>query len=201
MKKLLITFSLLMVSLSALRAQGTMEGGVFAEQSFFGSRVQQMYGLSFYLPVRNKFTLNWNLGIGPQTKGGIYAHAPAGLVTGVWLLSQFGGVDRRVMNAAGVLLAVLPEGVGLYLNEEGRFRHHLSFNLLGMDYWYRQNPYNEVGKLSATIQYRLKALLREDLNFFISPTAGVTMIYNPENRISRWGIRLGVCIGLMKEKQ
>lgn len=199
MKKLLLTLLFILPSFSLLRAQGGIEAGFHAEQSFFGNRLQQSFGFNLYLPVGDIFTVNWQLGIGPRTNGGFYAHAPAGAVAGVWMISQFGGVDRRFWNAAGVLLAILPEGMGVYANDEGRFRHHFSLNPLGMDYWYRKNPYDELGKLSGTIQYRLKFVPKEDMNFFISPTVATTLIYNPENRIDQWGLRVGLTIGYSEE--
>jgi hypothetical protein len=199
MKKLLNTTLFLLLFTCAVRAQGGIEGGFHAEQSFFGNRLQQSYGFNLYLPVGDIFTVNWQLGIGPRTNGGFYTHTPAGAVAGVWMLSQFGGVNRRFWNVTGLLLAILPEGMGVYANSEGRFRHHFSLNPLGMDYWYRKSPYDELGKLSGTIQYRLKVIPREDWNFFISPTIATTLIYNPENGIEQWGFRVGLSIGYSEE--
>jgi hypothetical protein len=179
----------------SLKAQGGIELGVHAEQSFFGNRQQQSYGFNLYLPVGDIFTVDWQLGIGPRTKGGFYSHTPGGIVPGAFILSQFGGVERRFWNVTGLLLMILPEGMGVYANQEGRFRHHFAIHPLGFDYWYRRNPYDEVGKLTGTIQYRLKVVPNEERGLFISPTVGAAMVYNPDSRIDRWGLRVGITIG------
>jgi hypothetical protein len=195
MRNLLLTLLLALSAHLPTYAQEELEFALRAEQSFFGNRIQQLYGLDVYVPLGERFTVDWQVGIGPQQKGGYHAHAPIGLVSGAWLLGNLGGGDRTIINVVGVLLLVLPEGMGVYLNTEGRFRNHISLHPLGFEYWYRRQPYDELGKIAGTIQYRLKAIPKEDWPIYIAPTFAATMIYKPENRIEQWGFRIGLTIG------
>ncbi|HEU4718857.1 MAG TPA: hypothetical protein VFU15_13530 [Bacteroidia bacterium] len=181
------------IFVSNLEAQGNIEGGLYTEYSQFGYYGQFAAGGVLYIPWKDRFTLNYEACIGRQNNRGFYAHAPAGALSGAYLIGQASGVT--FLNYLGVLLFLVPEGVGMYVTE-GKISTHISVNPLGFDYWYKRDPYDETGCLSGSIVFRLKMPLQGySWPLFVAPQVAVTWLYGNSDPVGNPGLRAGVCIG------
>jgi hypothetical protein len=181
----------LILSLTGI-AQDGVEGGVYANYFQLGYRGQSSFGGQLHLPFGGIFTANYRVSIGPSNKG-LYLHAPAGMVAGAYLLSQAGSSD--FLSTLGILLFVVPEGVGVYIKDEGKIRPHLSVNPLGFEYWHRKTPFDENAKMSGNICLRLKIESGVDWFDFVAPEVGGTWIYTPGQTTARYGFHAGLTIG------
>ncbi|GAB4150010.1 MAG: hypothetical protein Fur0041_22880 [Bacteroidia bacterium] len=197
MKKYLVAFLFfLSFGFHSLKAQMTspsVELGFYTEYFQIGYRAQQQFGFIFHYRLNDRFTLNWQAGIGPSTVGGFYVHAPVGAAVGGWIIQNSG--LGSWWKGIGVLTMLIPEGVGMYVSE-GKFPVHISVNPLGLDYWYRNNPYQELGKMSGSVMCRMVYRKKiKETNYYFAPQAGGSLLYNPENKIDRLGLKIGVTIG------
>ncbi len=201
-----LTLALLLSFLSfRATAQDWIEGGLYAEHYQLGFRSQQQYGGILHIGIGERFTLNWQIGIGPAAEGGFYFHAPAGLIGGYKLLrlqnsnpiiSAF-----PLANNLAILLCAIPEGVGYYATE-GKMRLHVSLNPLGFDYW------NDIdqdlvkhGRMVGTMMIRCRLMSGLKIPIYIAPQVGASFIYRlPEDgTLERIGFRVGVTIGYSNE--
>lgn len=200
---------LLLLSFFTYRASAQVdwiEGGIYAEHYQLGLRGQQQFGGQLFIGLGDRFTLNWQIGIGPTSEGGFYFHAPAGLIGGYKFMREQG--SRPFINSLpwannlGLLLCAVPEGVGYYATE-GKMRLHVSLNPLGFDYWYRREPYFEHGRMVGSMMIRCR--LMPDLKFpvYIAPQVGASFIYRPpaDGTLDRIGFRAGVTIGFTNEER
>ena len=184
-------------------AQEWFEGGVYAEHYQLGYRSQQQYGGIFHVGIGERFTLNWQIGIGPAAEGGYYFHCNAGLVGGFKLMRAGARPIFQALpwaNNAAVLLCALPEGVGYYATD-GKMRLHVSLNPFGFDYWNALDDEIVHGRMVGTMMIRCR--LKSNLKFpiYIAPQIGASFIYRlPEDgTLERIGFRAGVTIGLSSE--
>lgn len=202
-----ITLALLLSFLSfRVASQDFVEGGLYAEHFQLGYRSQQQIGGILHVGVMERFTLNWQIGIGPSAEGGIYAHAPAGFVGGMKLMRDQGSHpiinSFPLFNNLGFLLLLCPEGVGYYVTE-GKMRIHVSVNPLGFDYWLRRDPYFEHGRMSGSVVIRGRLMSNLKWPVYIAPQIAGTFIYRlPEDgTLERIGFRAGVTIGFSNEER
>lgn len=182
------------LSIRSCFAQNVIDIGLYGEHFQLGDRAQQSCGLMIHFPFAERFTLNYQAGFGPRQPNGLFVHAPAGAIGGGWLLANSNG--GRWLSAFGLLMTVLPEGVGYYTTV-GKFPTHVSINPLGVSYWYRRDPYYEKAKMSCNFMVRgkmLKTLGTWDI--YLAPFAAATWIYAPSPGMEKWGVRAGVAIGL-----
>lgn len=191
MKRFLLFVCVLVPFLSA-QAQGGIEGGFYAEHFQLGYRSQQSFGGILHYPISDRFTLNYQIGIGPAQGGGIYIHAPAVAVAGAFLLSQ--AADVRALGALGALALVIPEGVGMYVGN-GKLKPHISINPLGCDYWHRRDPYEEFTKMSCSMIVRFKMRTNLSVPVYVAPQIGGVFVYTPGELTERFGFRAGIAIG------
>ena len=204
MKARLALFLLLSFLSFRTSAQEWMEGGLYAEHYQLGYRSQQQYGGIFHLGLGERFTLNWQVGIGPAADGGFYFHAPAGLIGGYKLMREQN--TRPILqvvpwvNNLGLLLCVLPEGVGYYATE-GKMRLHVSLNPLGFDYWNRLDGSITHGRMVGTMMIRCRLMSNLKFPIYIAPQIGASFIYRlpDDGTLERIGFRAGVTIGLSNE--
>jgi hypothetical protein len=185
--------ALLFAATASAFAQDQIEGGLYAEHFQLGYRSQQQFGGILHIPFGDRFTANYQLGIGPSQQGGFFIHAPAGAVAGAFLLSNANGGE--LFNYLGVLMFVLPEGVGMYVTDNERMRAHVSLNPLGFEYWHRNNPYEEIAKMSGNVVLRLKMHTNLPVPTYIAPQIAGTWIYTPGQTRERFGFRAGVTMG------
>ena len=181
-----------------------IEGGVYAEHYQLGYRSQQQYGAQLHVGLGERFTLNWQVGIGPAADGGFYFHGTAGLVGGYKLMREQS--TRPLLNALpwannlGLLLCALPEGVGYYATD-GKMRLHVSLNPFGFDYW--RNSEFEHGRMVGTMMVRCRLMSNLKFPIYIAPQIGASFIYRTpdDGTLERIGFRAGVTIGFSNEDQ
>jgi hypothetical protein len=175
-------------------AQDELEGGVYAEHFQLGYRSQENFGGILHIPI-GAFTLNYQIGLGPKSGGGLYVHAPVGCVVGAWMLGNFS--NFRFLTLLGALSIAVPEGVGVYLSEGDKISTHLSVNPLGFDYWYRRDEYEEIGRMSGSVVFRVKMRTNLDFPAYIAPQLAATMIYRADREnFDQFGFRAGVTFGI-----
>lgn len=199
---------ILLLSIFSFRvsAQDHIEGGLYLEHYQLGYRSQQQIGGQLHIGFGDRFTFNWQAGIGPTAQGGFYFHAPAGLIGGIKLMNEQG--QRPILQAfpafnnIGLLLCVLPEGIGYYATE-GKMRLHVSLNPLGFDYWYRGDPYFEHGRMSGSMVVRCRLMSNLKWPIYLAPQIAATFIYRlPEDgTLERIGFCAGVTIGFSNEER
>lgn len=183
-----------------------IEGGLYVEHYQLGYRSQQQIGGILHIGLGERFTANYQIGIGPANEGGFYFHAPAGLVGGMKLMNEQNSnpiiSSFPLFNNLGFLLCLLPEGVGAYMTE-GKMRVHVSVNPLGFDYWYRREPYFEHGRVSGSIVVRWRLMSNLKWPVYIAPQVAGTIIYRlpDDGTLERFGFRAGVTIGFSNEER
>ncbi len=204
MKARIILFLFFASIIFRLSAQSHFEGGLYLEHYQLGYKSQQQIGGQLMMGLGDRFTLNWQIGIGPAAGGGFYFHAPAGLIGGVKLMNQqrnnpwFNAMPY--LNNLGILLCAMPEGIGYYATE-GKLRMHVSLNPFGFDYWYRRDPFFEHGRMSGSMVVRCRLMSNLKWPIYIAPQIAATFIYRvPEDgTLDRIGFRAGVTIGFTNE--
>lgn len=185
-------------------AQDWFEGGLYAEHYQLGYRSQQQYGGIFHVGLGERFTLNWQIGIGPTAQGGFYFHAPAGVIGGYKLMREQN--SRPIIsvlpwaNNLALLLFVIPEGVGYYATE-GKMRLHISLNPLGFDYMNKLDNDIVHGRMVGTMMIRCRLMSNLKIPIYIAPQIGASFIYRlpDDGTLERIGFRAGVTIGLSSE--
>ncbi len=70
------------LSIRCCYAQDVLDIGIYGEHFQLGDRAQQSYGLMIHFPFAERFTLNYQAGIGPRQPEGLFVHAPAGAIGG-----------------------------------------------------------------------------------------------------------------------
>lgn len=195
MKRALV-FALFIFSVKAISAQGKLEGGVFGEYYQLGDNSQTQFGAILHIPIQDRFTLNYQFGLGPRQDGGYYMHSPPGVIIAGWLLLN--GRNLSGLSYLGYLAIVVPQGVGMYFGK-GKIVSHVSIDPLSVDFWHRNYPYDEKWKLGCNFTYRVKMLSDLKYPIFIAPQITATCLYTP-GTLSPFGVRAGVTIGLQAKE-
>jgi hypothetical protein len=193
MKKLVLYLGVLCLLIPFLgRAQNGIDIGLVAEHVQLPSKSMQSYGIMAYYKI-DQFTLNYHLGIGPSSQGGMYVHAPAGAAAAAFLLSKIDStrLGSRILGVAGILSLLIPEGVGFYTSEGERFSTHVSVNPLGYEYWKRKDPYLEEWRLSGSVVFRLRAMVLPKYRIFLSPHIGPVLTYKDGHLGFKGGLVIG----------
>jgi hypothetical protein len=202
-----LTIAVLFILLSCrASAQEWVEGGLYAEHYQLGYRSQQQIGGILHVGLLERFTVNWQIGLGPAGDGGYYFHAPAGLVAGYVLMRN--QQNRPIINALplfnnlGALLFLCPEGVGYYVTQ-GKMRMHVSVNPLGFDFWRDRNTGFQVGRMSGSVVMRCRLMSNMKWPIYLAPQVAATFIYRETENgaLNRIGFRAGVTIGLSSEER
>lgn len=194
MNKKTRAFILLSFFCTTLFSQGKVEGGFYAEYFQLGERSFNDFGGMLHIPIGERATLNYHIGFGTSLNGGIFVHSTGGAAAGFWILNELGGSGIRV-GYLSFLLCLVPEGVGLYLPSKGKFATHLSINPLSVEYFYKNNPREEWGKLGCDLVARFKMQTNLKWPIYIAPQVSGTVIYTPGEMTSKFGIKAGVTIG------
>ncbi len=192
-KKTLALFMLSFFSISIF-AQGNVEGGFYVEYFQLGERGFTDFGGMLHVPIGEKVTLNYHLGFGTSTNGGIFVHATGGAVAGFWVLNKLGGSGLQV-GYLSFLFCLVPEGVGVYLPAKNKITTHISVNPLSVEYYYKSSPNEEWGKLGCDVVARFK--MQTGLKFpnYAAPQIAGTWIYTPGLSTGKFGIKAGVTFG------
>jgi hypothetical protein len=174
-----------------------VEGGFYAEYFQLGDRSFNNFGGILHLPIGDRWTLNYHIGFGTSLNRGIFVHATAGTVSGIWVLNEMQGTGIRV-GYLSFLLCIVPEGVGYYLpnkSEHPKFLTHISVNPLGVEYFYNNRTHEEWGKMSCDVVARFK--MQTSLKFpgYLAPHIAATWIYTPGATTSQFGLKAGITIG------
>jgi hypothetical protein len=167
--------------------------GIIADHRQFSDQYMQSFGLNAYINF-DRLTINYQLSIGPASRGGFYVHAPAGAALGGFLLSKVdsNNFGYRILGIAGIISMVVPEGIGYYLSENDKFSTQLIANPLGYEYWKRKNPYEEDWALSGTFLFRFKYFVLPQYHVFIAPEIGPSWIYKNGDIGLKFGVAMGI---------
>jgi hypothetical protein len=193
------TFSVILFSLFSLTAfsQGKVEGGFYAGYFQLGDRGFNNFGGMLHVPVGERATLNYSLGMGTGLNGGLHVHCTGGMVAGFWILDQLDGGN---LDYLAFLLCLVPEGVGVYLPQKGKIATHVSINPLSVEYFYKsEGPHEEWAKLGCDVVARFK--IRSNLKWpvYFAPQVAATVIYTPGETTSQFGFKAGFTLGLEKK--
>lgn len=196
------TLAVILLSLFSITcfSQGKIEGGFYAEYFQLGDRGFNDFGGMLHIPIGERATLNYHLGVGTSLNGGVYAHCTGGMVAGFWVLDKMGGSGLRV-GYLSFLLCLVPEGLGVYLPQKGKIATHVSINPLSVEYFYRsENPHEEWAKLGCDVVARFK--IRSTLKWpvYFAPQVAGTVIYTPGETTSQFGLKAGFTLGLEKKE-
>ncbi|HTL83514.1 MAG TPA: hypothetical protein VL651_17480 [Bacteroidia bacterium] len=191
---LLFLFSFLFFNAPAQapQGQGKLEGGFYAEYYQLGNNGQEQFGGILHIPIGDRFTLNYQLGIGPRIGGGFYVHSPPGVIVAGWLLINSGNLGA--FDYLGFLSIAIPQGVGMYFGK-GKIISHFSIDPLSVDYWRKSFPEEEKWKLGCNFTYRAKMISDLKYPIYMAPQVTVTYLYLPGS-LSPFGVRAGIAIGL-----
>ncbi|MDP2385925.1 MAG: hypothetical protein Q8M29_06120 [Bacteroidota bacterium] len=139
LKKVFLLILLLNVFIT--NAQESVSIGLVGEYSENFSISNYSGGFQVEVPVGDKFTLNYKGLIGGSDDRTLYAHAPVGAAFGTILLRYLGSSNSNAINAFGVILMAIPEGLTFYPNPDAKIRAGIYIAPLGCDYWYKRNNY------------------------------------------------------------
>lgn len=166
-------FVLIFLSVYGQDASNITIGGEYSEnfaiRNYAGS-------IQFEGSVGDKVSLNYKLLLGGSTNQTLYVHAPVGAAAGVLLLKTFAGSELRVVNALGIILLVIPEGITFYPNPESRIRTGVYIAPLGCDYWVKNKDY-EYFRFSGEIGGKVKIPLSKDGSIDLQLQGGIRYLY------------------------
>ncbi len=195
--KLLSLFVLLSFSISLKSQEEGIDIGIIADYHQLPNRSMESFGLQAYYHI-DRFTLNYQLSVGPNLEGGIYVHATGGMAAAGFIFSRIDSTQRIIgggMAVVGVICMLIPEGIGYEIKQSEKLNADIILNPLGYEYWKRKDPYLEEWSLSATAMFRLKYMIFPKQNVFLAPQAGVSYMY----KTGLLGFKAGIMIGIHPE--
>ncbi|HEY1040094.1 MAG TPA: hypothetical protein VGF30_11845 [Bacteroidia bacterium] len=136
------TFAFLcLLGFSICHAQESLGIGLVGEYSENFNLSNYSGGLQVEFPLGDNVSLNYKALIGGSSDGALYVHAPVGAAFGTILLRYLGSSNSSAVNAFGVILMAIPEGITFYPNPEAKVRAGIYVNPLGCDYWHKSSNY------------------------------------------------------------
>lgn len=126
--KTLLTSLLFALTLTAFAQDRSIRFSAYPHSTFTDQRTTIGAGISFEVPIGERFGIFYNHSVGARIDGGIYAHTGATTLAGVWLLSNID--DDGFLNALGAFLLFVPEGVSydLVRNDDIALTAYVSVN-------------------------------------------------------------------------
>ena len=130
--RLLIIFGILFLLSRVAQGQNDLYGGITFENLTFNKSSIYSIGTDFYAPFGDRYTLNYSFKLGLSKDHSFVFHSSVSTLLGTYLLALNG--DYPGIAALGLICLAIPEGVGMYMGQDGQALH-LSVNPLGMDYF------------------------------------------------------------------
>lgn len=149
--------------------------------------------LEIFLGEEHNFALNYKFTAGASTDKAFYFHSTLGGSAGGYLLSKIGFLEIKAVNALGLLLCFIPEGITYYPNPDSKLGAGFYINPIGSDYWYKRNNYEkfnvsgEVGgkllflntqKIAVQAHVGIRYLYGKYSNSPIFITGGIGVVFN-----------------------
>lgn len=156
-----------------------------------GNRSMQSFGLGVHIPVGKHMGLNYRFGLGRTSDRKFYMRTTLGGATGGWLLGNVGdGIGSGFVEALGVILMLVPEGVSFDMDvgKTIKFRHYV--NPLCADFIGNSNPADEEFLVTGSIGSSMRFPIAK--RWYAMPHAGVKFNY----KSSDIGFEAGATIGL-----
>lgn len=188
MKKRSLTLFFVCVAFCCSIAQ-TAEYGINLDHLQQQNNYQVSGGFVLHAPIKDDICLNYRLGFGYKTGGGIYIHTDAGILFGIVIISTV-QPDFKAAGWLSVLSILIPEGVGYYPDKNHNL--YLAVNPLDVDYWHRKNPYQEKARMCGTLEASYKLPQARGIPGRITPYVAFNMMYMPADEFQRFGLRAGV---------
>lgn len=195
--RLLIIFGILFLLSRFAQGQNDLYGGITFENLTYNKSSVYSIGTDLYAPLGNRFTLNYSFKLGLSKDRSFVFHSSVSTLLGTYLLALNG--DYPGIATLGLICLAIPEGVGMYMGQDGQALH-LSVNPLGMDYFSAGDFTQEYVGMSCSAVARIHYKLKSHIPSYITPMVGLYYRYNQSAINEQYGIRLGVSFGLASKK-
>lgn len=176
-------------------AQSNSRLGIIVEYSE-NSVIRNFSGginLEILVGKENHFALNYKFTAGASSDKAFYFHSTLGGSAGGYLLSKLGYIDFEAINALGLFLCFIPEGITYYPNPDSKLGAGFYLNPIGSDYWFKRNNYEkfnvsgEIGgkmhvaytqKIALQTHVGIRYLYGKTNTYPIFVTAGISIVFN-----------------------
>lgn len=195
--KLLAIVGILALDTTVVKGQNDMYGGITFEQLTYNKSSVYSIGTDVFAPFANRFTLNYSFKIGLSKDKSFMFHSSVSTLLGTYLLALNG--DYPGIATLGLICLAIPEGVGMYMGQDGQALH-LSVNPLGMDYFSAGDFTQEYIGMSCSAVARVHYKLKSHVPSYITPMVGLYYRYNQSSINEQYGVRFGVSFGLASKK-
>ena len=173
--------------------QNDMYGGITFENLTYNNSSVYSIGTDFYAPFGDRYTLNYSFKLGLSKDKSFVFHSSVSTLLGTYLLALNG--DYPGIATLGLICLAIPEGVGMYMGQDGQALH-LSVNPLGMDYFSAGDFTQEYVGMSCSAIARIHYKLKSHVPSYITPMVGLYYRYKQTSINEQYGIRVGVSFGL-----
>ncbi len=174
-------------------SQNDLYGGITFENLTYNKSIVYSIGTDFYAPFGDRYTLNYSFKLGLSKDKSFVFHSSVSTLLGTYLLALNG--DYPGIATLGLICLAIPEGVGMYLGQDGQAMH-LSVNPLGMDYFSAGDFTQEYIGMSCSAVARIHYKLKSHIPSYITPMVGLYYRYNQSAINEQYGVRLGVSFGI-----
>lgn len=195
--KLLAIVGILALETTVAKGQNDMYGGITFEQLTYNKSSVYTIGTDVFAPFANRFTLNYSFKIGLSKDKSFMFHSSVSTLLGTYLLALNG--DYPGIATLGLICLAIPEGVGMYMGQDGQALH-LSVNPLGMDYFSAGDFTHQYIGMSCSAVARVHYKLKSHVPSYITPMVGLYYRYNQSSINEQYGVRFGVSFGLASKK-
>lgn len=181
----------------SMQAQNNLYGGVTIEQLTYNKSSVYSIGADVFAPIGKRFTLNYSVKMGFSKDYNLVFHSPVSTLLGTYLVAL--NTDFPGIATLGLICLAIPEGVGMYLGDDGQALH-LSLNPLGMDYFASPDPTLDYIGMSCSAVARVHYKLKSYFPSYITPMVGLYYRYGQSNFGEQYGVRFGVSFGLASKQ-
>ena len=193
----ILCISLLLFTSKTGFTQRDLYGGITFENLTYNKSSVYLIGTDLYAPFKDRFTLNYSFKLGLSKDHSFVFHSSVSTLLGTYLLALNG--DYPGIATLGLICLAIPEGVGVYLGQDGQ-AVHLSVNPLGMDYFSAGDFTQEYIGMSCSAVARIHYKLKSYFPSFITPMVGLYYRYNQSAINEQYGVRFGVSFGLASKR-
>jgi hypothetical protein len=191
--RLLILFGINTFFSNPVQSQNDLYGGITFENLTYNKSSVYSVGTDFYAPFKDRFTLNYSFKLGLSKDHSFVFHSSVSTLLGTYLLALNG--DFPGIATLGLICLAIPEGVGMYVGQDGQALH-LSVNPLGMDYFSAGDFTQEYIGMSCSAVARIHYKLKSHVPSYITPMIGLYYRYKQTSINEQYGIRVGVSFGI-----
>ena len=98
--------------------QNDMYGGITFENLTYNNSIVYSIGTDFYAPFGDRYTLNYSFKLGLSKDKSFVFHSSVSTLLGTYLLALNG--DYPGIATLGLICLAIPEGVGMYMGQDGQ---------------------------------------------------------------------------------